>query len=87
MSLSGDSFSIKTVDGREIFQVQGETFSLSGRKHLKDMQGNVLFTIRKEHFHIHATYYAQDAAENRLFEVKSKFSRQSSFRDAMSIPY
>jgi uncharacterized protein YxjI len=48
MSLSGDDFSIKTQDGRAIFQVKGEVLSLSGRKHLNDMSGKHLFDIRKE---------------------------------------
>ncbi|KAL1629005.1 hypothetical protein SLS54_001697 [Diplodia seriata] len=74
MSLSGDSFSIKTVDGRAIIQVKGEYFSLSGRKHVMDMQGNVLFTIRKEHFSIPTCYYAEDPSGRRLLEVQSKWS-------------
>ncbi|EOD45603.1 putative duf567 domain protein [Neofusicoccum parvum] len=78
MSLSGDSFSVKTVDGRAILQVKGEYFSLSGRKHVMDMQGNVLFTIRKEHFSIPACYYAEDPSGRRILEVKSKFSFLSS---------
>ncbi|KAF2085816.1 DUF567-domain-containing protein [Saccharata proteae CBS 121410] len=78
MSLSGDSFDIKTVGGVPIFQVKGEAFSLSGRKHVLDMQGNTLFTIRKEHFTIQPLYYAEDVSEKRLFEVKSKFSFGSS---------
>ncbi|KAL1647989.1 hypothetical protein SLS58_002313 [Diplodia intermedia] len=78
MSLSGDSFSIKTVDGRAILQVKGEYFSLSGRKHVMDMQGNVLFTIRKEHFSIPTCYYAEDPSGKRLLEVQSKWSFGSS---------
>lgn len=74
MSLSGDSFSVKTVDGRPIVQVKGEYFSLSGRKHVMDMQGNVIFTIRKEHFSFPSTYYAEDPSGRRILEVKGKFS-------------
>jgi hypothetical protein len=78
LSLSGDSFDIKTITGQPVFQVKGEVFSLSGRKHLSDMSGNVLFTIRKKLIALHATYYAEDANGNVLFEVKGKFSRKSS---------
>ncbi|KAI3325181.1 DUF567-domain-containing protein [Xylariaceae sp. AK1471] len=74
LSLSGDSFDIKTITGQLIFQVKGETFSLSGRKHLSDMNGNVLFTIRKKLLALHATFYAEDPNGNVLFEVKGKFS-------------
>jgi uncharacterized protein YxjI len=78
LSLSGDSFDIKTIDGRPIFQVQGSTFSLSGRKKVMDMAGNHLFTIRKKHLALHATYYAEDPNENQIFEVVGKFSSKSS---------
>ncbi|KAI1323749.1 DUF567-domain-containing protein [Xylariaceae sp. FL0255] len=74
LSLSGDSFDIKLLNGQPIFQVKGETFSLSGRKHLSDMAGNVLFTIRKKLIALHATFYAEDPNGNVLFEVKGKFS-------------
>ncbi|KAF2099774.1 DUF567-domain-containing protein [Rhizodiscina lignyota] len=73
-SLSGDSFSITTVDGREIVRVKGEAFSLSGRKHIMDLQDNTVFDIRKEHFTIHTTYYIQNAQEEKLMEIKSRFS-------------
>ncbi|KAI1175631.1 DUF567-domain-containing protein [Nemania sp. FL0916] len=74
MSLSGDSFDIKLANGQPIFQVKGETFSLSGRKHFCDMSGNELFTIRKKLIALHTTFYAEDTTGNVLFEVKSKFS-------------
>ncbi|KAI0015118.1 DUF567-domain-containing protein [Xylariomycetidae sp. FL0641] len=78
MSLSGDSFDIKTVDGRPIFKVKGDAFSLSGRKAVMDMSGNVLFTIRKKLIALHATYYAEDNAGNHIFDLKGKFSIGSS---------
>lgn len=74
MSLSGDSFSIKTLAGRDILQVKGQTLSLSGRKMVMDMQGNHLFTIRKELFSWHKTYYAEDPQGKRFFDVVGKFS-------------
>ncbi|KAI0532337.1 DUF567-domain-containing protein [Xylaria digitata] len=74
MSLSGDSFDIKLVSGQPIFQVKGETFSLSGRKHFCDMSGNELFTIRKKLIAFHSTYYAEDPDGNVIFEVKSRFN-------------
>ncbi|KAI0471028.1 DUF567-domain-containing protein [Xylariaceae sp. FL0804] len=74
LSLSGDSFEIKTLSGQPLFQVKGESFSLSGRKHLMDMSGNILFTIRKKLIALHASFYAEDPQENVIFEVKGKFS-------------
>jgi len=73
-SLSSDSFSINTVEGRPVLQVAGEALSLSDRKHMLDTQGQLLFDIRKEHFTIHTTYYAERPDGQRLFEVKSKLS-------------
>jgi uncharacterized protein YxjI len=74
LSLSGDSFSIKTVDGRPIIQVKGEALSLSGRKSVTDMQGAPLFSIRKKLVALHATYYCEDPKGEQFFEVKKKFS-------------
>ncbi|KAI0198888.1 DUF567-domain-containing protein [Astrocystis sublimbata] len=74
MSLSGDSFDIKLANGQPVFQVKGETFSLSNRQHFCDMSGTELFVIRKKLIALHTTYYAEDANGNALFEVKSKFN-------------
>ncbi|KAF2807588.1 uncharacterized protein BDZ99DRAFT_464522 [Mytilinidion resinicola] len=74
MSLSGDSFSIKTADGRPVFQVKGDVLSLSGRKHLMDEKGEPIFDIRKEHLTFHTTYYCEDPSGKKIFEVGSKFS-------------
>jgi uncharacterized protein YxjI len=74
MSLSGDSFDIKLLDGRPIFQVRGNAWSLSGRKQVLDMAGNHLFTIRKKHLTLHTTFYAEDPSENQILDVKSEFS-------------
>ena len=77
LSLSGDTFDVKTIHGMPIFQVKGEVFSLSGRKRVMDMAGNVLFTIRKKLLALHATFYAEDPNGNVIFEVKGKFSSKS----------
>ena len=76
LSLSGDSFGIKTVDGRVLFQVKGEMLSLSGRKHFMDANGALLFDIRKQHLSFPACYYAEDPNGKRIFDVKSKFKRE-----------
>jgi len=73
-SLSGDSFDINTVDGRPLFKVKGQAFSLSNRKIFCDVEGNELFHLRQEHLALHRTYYGEDQAGGRVFEVKSKFS-------------
>ncbi len=74
MSLSGDSFSIKTTDGRSLMEVKGKAFSMSGRKMVTDMRGNHLFTLRKKAFSLGTgTYYAQDPQEKKFFVIKWKF--------------
>jgi len=73
-SLSGDSFTVKTVDGRDILQVKGDVLSLSGRKRVLDMQGAPLFDIRKQLIAFHATYFCENPNGERFFDVKSKFS-------------
>ncbi|KAF2139461.1 uncharacterized protein K452DRAFT_337642 [Aplosporella prunicola CBS 121167] len=72
-SLSGDSFSVK-FDGSKLtaFKIDGESLTLSGRKHLCDTNGNTLFDIRKEHFTLHKTFYGQDPAGNKIFELRKK---------------
>ena len=75
-SLSGDSFTVATLDGRPVMQVKGEVLSLSGRKHVADPAGQPLFDLRKEHFALHATFVAEAPnSGGNLFQVKSKFKR------------
>jgi hypothetical protein len=76
LSLTGDSFSIKLVEGTPIFKVEGKLRSISGRKKMFDMQGKHLCSIVKEHFHIHATYAVENAAGEKIMEVKSSFKRK-----------
>lgn len=71
LSLSGDSFHIKTADGTPVLQVEGKVMSLTGRKKMSDMQGNHLCTILKEHFHLHATYVVESPSGQKMAEVKS----------------
>ncbi|KAK8043873.1 hypothetical protein PG994_012711 [Apiospora phragmitis] len=78
VSLSGDSFDIKTLDGRPVFKVQGNAFSLSGRKEVMDVAGNHLFTIRKRLLRLHSTFYVEDPSEREIMEVAGKFSFGSS---------
>lgn len=73
LSLTGDSFSIKTADGTPILQVEGKLMSISGRKKVTDMGGNHLFDIVKEHLHIHTTFAIEDPQKQKLMEVKSSF--------------
>ncbi|ATY66449.1 DUF567 domain [Cordyceps militaris] len=72
LSLSGDSFDVKTIDGRPLFKVQGRHATLSGRKSVSDVAtGTHLYDIVKEHFHLHATYVAETPDKRKFLEIKS----------------
>jgi len=75
-SFSGDSFGIKTVNGRVVFQVKGEVMSISGRKHFMDENGQQLFDIRKQMIAFHATFFCENPEGQKFFQVKSKFARK-----------
>ena len=79
LSLSGDSFSIKTYPGQQpVLSVSGNAFSLSGRKTVTDMSGNPLFQIRKQHLKVPRTFYAENLEGQKIFEVVGKWSFGSS---------
>ncbi|KAB8235717.1 tubby C-terminal-like domain-containing protein [Aspergillus alliaceus] len=73
LSLTGDSFTIKLVNGQPLLRVEGKVMSISGRKSVYDMAGTHLFNIVKEHFHLHTTFAAQEPAGKKFLEVKSSF--------------
>ncbi|KAH8159374.1 hypothetical protein CIB48_g8874 [Xylaria polymorpha] len=85
MSLSGDSFDIKLANGQPIFQVKGETFSLSHRQHFCDVAGNELFTIRKKLIALHSTYYAEDTNGNVIFEMICTFTPPSGKEETLMV--
>ncbi len=76
LSLSGDSFDIKNINGQPFLKVQGRHATLSGRKSVQDMAGNHLFDIVKEHFHLHATYAAETPEKHKFLEIKSSIARE-----------
>lgn len=71
LSLSGDSFDIKTAAGEPLLKVKGRHATLSGRKSVYDMQDNHMFDLFKEHFHLHSTYAAETPENHRFLEIKS----------------
>ena len=76
MSLTGDSFDIKTINGQPIFKIKGRKMSISGRKTVTDMKENHLFDIVKELMHIHSTYAAESPSGQKILEVKNSFKRE-----------
>lgn len=73
LSLTGDSFSIETINGAPILQVEGKVMSISGRKKVTDMAGVHLFSIVKEHLHIHATFKVEGPNGEVIMMVKNHF--------------
>ncbi|CAG8132824.1 unnamed protein product [Penicillium olsonii] len=78
LSVSGDSFDIKTAEGQPFLKVHGAWVSLSGRKKVEDTSGKHLFDITKELLHIHSTYAIEDTHRKKICEVKSNLTREYS---------
>lgn len=79
LSLSGDSFDIKNVNGQPFLKVKGRHATISGRKSVYDMQDNHLFDLYKEHFHLHSTYAAETPDKKVFLQIKSSIKRKSFF--------
>lgn len=75
LSLSGDSFDIKNLNGTPFLKVKGRHATISGRKSVFDMNDTHLFDIVKEHFHLHSTYAAETPDKQKFLEIKSSIKR------------
>lgn len=47
-SLSGDDFTVQTIDGTNILKVKGKTVSLHGKKKFTNMRGDEIFTLNNK---------------------------------------
>jgi len=74
LSLPGNSFDIKNVDGRVVFRVDGRIIPFSGRKHVRNAEGEHLFNIRQKLLALHTTFFCEDIQGKRFFKVKRQFS-------------
>ena len=74
MSLTGNDYSIKTMQGTPLFTVHGQTMSMSHRTEVADAQGQPLFTVRKELLSLLSKYYAEDPNGNQFLSVDGEFS-------------
>lgn len=75
LSLSGDSFDIKSISGQPFLTVKGRHATMSGRKSVYDMGKNHLFDLYKEHLHLHSTYTAETPEKNKFLQIKSSIKR------------
>lgn len=67
-----NSFTVRTLKGREVFKIGTGTFPLSSHKYIYDPENNHLFTLRKETFSIAKSFYAESPAGAKIFEVEGK---------------
>ncbi|KAH9841173.1 DUF567 domain protein [Teratosphaeria destructans] len=61
----------------QLFHIDGKFWSLSQRKHFKDMSGTILFEIRKRHLRWPRCWYIQKG-DKRLAWVKGRVGSESS---------
>jgi len=73
MSLSGDTFRIKTADGVDVLACQGKTFSIHAKKTFTDMSGRELFVLEKQMFKLNTSFNGV-SSEGHNFEIKGKWS-------------
>jgi hypothetical protein len=73
-SLSGDSFSIKSVDGGVVFRVDGDVLSLSNRMHVRDANRNKLFDIRKKLLTLHTAFFCEDTQDKNSLKSSASLA-------------
>ncbi|CAK4033717.1 Hypothetical predicted protein [Lecanosticta acicola] len=76
-SLSGDDFTVTTIQGMEVCKCKGKVMSLHGKKQFTDMQGNELFTVKKKTLALFKTFEGE-SPNGHNFTVKGHFSLGSS---------
>ncbi|KAF2769258.1 hypothetical protein EJ03DRAFT_351414 [Teratosphaeria nubilosa] len=76
-SLSGDDFTVKTVDGLEVCKCHGKVVSAHGKKKFTDMADNELFTLKNKMLAIQKSFHG-DSPNGHDFEVKGHFKLMGS---------
>lgn len=76
-SLSGDDFTVHTVDGLQVCKCKGHVLSLRDSKKFTDMQDNELFTVKNKMLAISKSFHGE-SPHGHGFEVKGHFSIGSS---------
>jgi len=73
LSLTGDSGTIKDIDGNVVFHVKAKKLTLSQRRHLVDAHGNTLGQLRlKKTPSLHNACYIGSLDDEKKFKVKVK---------------
>ncbi|KAK3116279.1 hypothetical protein LTR53_003531 [Teratosphaeriaceae sp. CCFEE 6253] len=76
-SLSGDDFTIRTVDGLDVCKCKGKMVSARDSKKFTDTAGNELFTLKNKMLSIHKSFKG-DSPHGNDFEVKGHFALMGS---------
>ena len=68
-----DKFTVKDFDGRDVYQVEGEFFSLGKKLHIYDMSGNEVAFIQQKVLSFLPRYYVY-VGDNQVAEILKKFT-------------
>ena len=68
-----DKFTVKDYDGRDVYQVEGEFFSLGKKLHIYDMTGNEVAFIQQKLLSFLPRYYVY-VGDNQVAEIVKKFT-------------
>lgn len=68
-SISGDDFTVKTVDGEEICKCKGRAVSMRDRKKFTDTSGNELFTVKNKMIAISKSFHGKSPSGHD-FEIR-----------------
>lgn len=72
LSLSGDDFTVKTVDGMDVCKVEGKTLSLHSKKTFTDMAGKEIFELSNKTLALFKSFRGTSPS-GYDFEVKGHF--------------
>ncbi|WVW80492.1 hypothetical protein I302_102476 [Kwoniella bestiolae CBS 10118] len=73
-SWTGDDFSVKDIEGRDVVKCHGKAWSLRERKVISDADDKFLFGIRNKILTIHTTFIGEDESEKELFRIRKRLS-------------
>ncbi|KAK4897510.1 hypothetical protein LTR17_005286 [Elasticomyces elasticus] len=76
-SLSGDDFTVRTVDGMDVCKCKGKVVSMRDSKKFTDVNGTELFTLKNKMLSIHKSFVG-NSPTGHDFEVKGHFKLMGS---------
>lgn len=76
-SLTGDDFTVRTVDGVDVMKCKAKLVSIHGKKKFSDMQDNEIYTLGTKMLALHKSFTAESPSGHG-FEIKGKFKLMGS---------